>query len=139
MASAVEVEMGGLYHNTQTSLPIRYILEALHHPQPPTLINTDNATAQGFIYNNINLKKSKSWDMRYYWARDRANQKQFKYTWDYGDQNEGDYYTKHYPTHHHRTMRPRYNQDKVNILYTNLDDIVSKLQGCVDTQYHRDN
>ena len=139
VASAAEAEMGGLYHNAQTSIPIRYILQALQHPQPPTPIKTDNATAHGFIYNNINLKKSKSWDMRYYWARDRANQKQFKYTWDYGDQNEGDYYTKHHTTHYHKTMRPRYIQDKVNMLFTNLDDMTSKLQGCVNTQYHRDN
>ena len=88
------------------------------------------------------LKESKYWESiacTIYWARDRANQKQFKYTWGYGDQNDGDYYTKHHPTHYHRTMTPRYIQDKVNILYTNLNDIVSKLQGCVDTQYHRDN
>ena len=111
VASAAEAEMGGLYHNAQTSLPIRYILQALHHPQPPTPIKTDNATAHGFIYNNINLKKSKSWDMKYYWSRDRKNQKQFKYIWDYGDQNDGDYWTKHHPTTHHREMRPRYIQD----------------------------
>ena len=139
VASAAEAEMGGLYHNAQTSIPIRYILEALHHPQPPTPIKTDNATAHGFIYNNITLKKSKSWDMRYYWARDRANQKQFKYIWDYGDQNEVDYFTKHHTTPYHREMRPRYIKDKVNILFTNISDIASKLQGCVDTQYHRDN
>ena len=77
--------------------------------------------------------------MRYYWARDGANQKQFKYTWDYGDQNEGDYYTKHHPTPYYREMRTRYIKDKLNVLFTNISDIVSKLQGCVDTQYHRDN
>ena len=139
VASAAEAEMGGLYHNAQTSIPIRYILEALHHPQPPTPIKTDNATAHGFIYNNITLKKSKSWDMKYYWTRDRENQKQFKYIWDYGDQNEGDYFTKHHTTPYHREMRPRYIRDKVNILFTKISDIASKLQGCVDTQYHRDN
>ena len=111
VASAAEAEMGGLYHNAQTSIPIRYILQALHHPQPPTPIKTDNATAHGFIYNNINLKKSKSWDMKYFWSRDRKNQQQFKHIWDYGDQNDGDYWTKHHPTNHHREMRPRYIQD----------------------------
>ena len=65
--------------------------------------------------------------MRYYWARDQKNQKQFKYTWDYGDQNEGDYYTKNHPTPYHRTMRPRYIQDKVNIMFTKLDDITCKM------------
>ena len=131
--------MGGLYHNAQTSIPIRYIIEALHHPQPPTPLKTNNDVAHNFIYDNINLKNSKYWDMRYYWARDRANQKQSRYTWDYGDQNEGDYYTKHHPTLYRREMRPRYIKDKVNILFTNISDILSKLQGCVDTQDHRDN
>ena len=32
VTSAAEAEMGGIYHNAQTSFPIRYILEALHHP-----------------------------------------------------------------------------------------------------------
>ncbi len=31
--------------------------------------------------------------------------------WEYGDQNEGDYWTKHHPTTHHREMRPGYIQD----------------------------
>ena len=147
VGSAAEAEMGGLYHNAQTCIPIRYILEALQHPQPPTPIKTDNATAHGFIYNNINLKKSKSWDMKYYWTRDRANQKQFQFIWDYGDQNEGDFWTKIHPTCYQRQMRPKYIKDKLNLLLTNLAppsnfynnfrSIASKLQGCVDTVYHR--
>ena len=56
VASDTEAEIRGLFHNSQTSIPIRVILEALGHPQPPTPIKTDNATAHGFIYNNINLK-----------------------------------------------------------------------------------
>ena len=79
VASAAEAETGGIFHNTQMGIPIRYILIALGHPQPPTPLKTDNSTANGFIHDNINLKKSKSWDMRFYWLRDRANQQQFNF------------------------------------------------------------
>ena len=85
--------------------------------------------------------------MKYYWTRDRANQKQFQFIWDYGDQNEGDFWTKIHPTCYQRQMRPKYIKDKLNLLLTNLAppsnfynnfrSIASKLQGCVDTVYHR--
>ena len=85
VASAVESKIGGLFHNAQTCIPIRFIFSALAHLQPPTQINTDNATAHGFIYDNIHLKRSKSWDMKYFWLRDRKHQKQFTFKWDYED------------------------------------------------------
>ncbi len=59
--------------------------------------------------------------MKYYWSRDRRNQKQFKYIWDYGDQNEGDYWTKHHPTHHHKATRPQYIKDKSDFLFETLN------------------
>ena len=66
VASAADAEIGNLFHNDQTSVPIWVILEVLGLPQPPTPITTDNDTAHGFIYDSINFKKSKSWDIRYY-------------------------------------------------------------------------
>ena len=89
------------------------MLEALGHPQPPTPIKTDNSTAQGFVYDNINQKKSKSWDMRFYWLRDREEQKQFKIYWDKGSNNNADYQTKHHPTSHHKAIRSRYVKDLI--------------------------
>ena len=120
VASAAEAETAGVFHNAQTAVPLRIILQALGHPQPPTPIKTDNSTTNGFIHNNIHLKKSKSWDMRYHWLRDRATQQQFKFYWDTGDNNHGDYYTKHHPTCHHRSTRSTYVQDKLNIIVQRL-------------------
>ena len=60
------------------------MLEALEHQQPPTPIKTENSTAEGFIYKKINMKRLKSWDMRYHWLRDRENQKQFYIYWKPG-------------------------------------------------------
>ena len=75
--SAAEAETGGVYYNTQMVIPITIILEVLNHPHPPTPINTDNFTTNRFIHDN--QKRSKAWDTRYYWLRDRQTYKQFRF------------------------------------------------------------
>ena len=112
LASA-EAEVAESFHNAGVALPIWHMLEALNHPQPPTLLKTDNSTATGFICNNIHQKRSKSWDMRYPWLRDKQTQQQFKIFWEPGDNNNGDYFTKHHATVHHREQRPKYVRDRV--------------------------
>ena len=114
VSSAAEAETAGVFHNAQRAIPIRVVLQALDHPQPPTPIKTDNSTANGFIHDNIHQKRSKSWDMRYYWLRDRMTQLQFTFFWDKGSNNEADYFTKHFPASYHRIKRSRYIQDKIN-------------------------
>ena len=79
VASAAEAETAALFFNSQEALSIRYMLSKLGHPQPPTPMKTDNSTALSFIKSNIRQKRSKSWDMRLYWLRDRAAQLQFKH------------------------------------------------------------
>ena len=49
VASAAEAETAGIFHNAQIAIPLCHILISLGHPQPPTLIKTDNSTAHGFI------------------------------------------------------------------------------------------
>ena len=39
--------------------------------------------------------------MRYYWLRDRKNQKQFDIYWHPGPENDTDYFTKHHPAKTH--------------------------------------
>ena len=78
VASTVEAEVSVVYHNAQIILPIKVLLIPLVHPQKPTPIITDKSTEVRFINDNINMKKSKSWDMRLYWLRDRELQSQFK-------------------------------------------------------------
>ena len=105
VSSAAEAETAGVFHNAQVAIPIRHILEQIGHPQPPTPIKTDNSTATGFVHNNIHQKKSKSWDMRYHWLRDRQTQKQFNIYWDKGSNNHADYFTKHHPAKYHQEIR----------------------------------
>jgi hypothetical protein len=80
-------------------------LEKLGHPQPPTLLETDNTTATGYSNGTIKQKRTKAMDMRFYWIRDRVKQGQFNVYWDPGYQNLADYSTKHHSPAHHKIMR----------------------------------
>ena len=61
--SSAEAETNGVFQNAKTAIALRRLLIALGHPQPPTTIRTDNSTTTGFVNNNIQMKRSKSWDM----------------------------------------------------------------------------
>ena len=52
------------------------MLQALGHTQNPTAIKTDNKTAEQFVNKTLKFKRSKSWDMRYFWLLDRVTQQQ---------------------------------------------------------------
>ena len=82
------------------------------HEQPATPLKTDNSTALSFVKNNITQKRSKSWDMSYYWLCDKQNQKDFDIFWDKSENNMADYHTKHHSVQHHLMVRHKYVQDK---------------------------
>ena len=105
MSSAAEAKIGALFINSRQAVPTRTALEEMGHPQPPTPIQTDNTTALGFVKKNLHPKATKSVDMRYWWMRDRSDQKQFRYYWGAGKGNRGDYQTKHFCKAHHREKR----------------------------------
>ena len=96
VSSAAEAETAGLFHNAQQARPFRYVLHQLGHPQPPTPIKTDNATAKAFIHQTMRRKKSKSWDMRYWWLKENTAQSEFDIFWDRGVNNWADHFTKHF-------------------------------------------
>ena len=121
VTSAAEAEVSALFHNAKTTIPLRRILIALGHPQPPTPIKVDNTTATSFVHNNITQKRSKSWDMRHHWLRDPPTKQQIMAYWDKGPNNWGDYFTKTHTTAYHRTQRPNYIKDKSTNPPTKLD------------------
>jgi len=106
MSSAAEAELGALYINACEAVAIRQLLNEMGHKQPRTPIQTDNSTALGVVTNNIQPRRTKAMDMRYYWLRCRDAQGQFKYYWKPGPTNLADYWTKHHPTSHHIEKRP---------------------------------
>ena len=97
------------------------------HPQPPTPIKTDNSTTAGFANKNIQLKKSKSWDMRMHWVRDKQQQGEFDVYWESGPNNNVDYYTKHHVIKHHRAKRPLYVIDVFENLKDNILSVISRI------------
>jgi len=108
MASAAETETGGVFGNAQDAIVVRIALLALGHKQPATPIKTDNSTCNSFVHSNIHQRRSKTWDMRWNWLRHQATQDNLRIYWDKGVNNDGDYFTKHYPPTHHKVQRPRY-------------------------------
>ena len=104
--SAAESEIGAGYMTNQESVPMRTCLVEMGHPQPPTFIQVDNATAVGFANKTIKQKWSKAIYMRFYWLQDRCNQGKFVIYWAPGADNLADYYTKHQPPSHHKKTRP---------------------------------
>lgn len=130
MSSAAEAEAIGIYHNSRTAVPIRTALEELGHPQPPTIIKTDNSTAHGILNSKIRQKRSKAFDMNVYWIKDRIKQNQFKIHWERGKNNKADYFTKHFAPKHHKSMRYIYLQPPTAHQANAVNSLV---QGCVTT------
>jgi len=69
-------------------------------------MQTDNATAHALLTNKILPKALKAMDMRFHGLRCRDAQGQFRYYWRPGTQNLADYFTKHHPATHHKSVRP---------------------------------
>jgi hypothetical protein len=56
MSSAAETKLGALFLNAKEAVYLHQILTKMGHPQPRTLIQTDNTTAEGVINNKIQPK-----------------------------------------------------------------------------------
>ena len=107
MSSAAEADLGALYINARKAVYIRKILAKMGHPQPCSLLQTDNSTAEGVVNNNIQTKRLKAMDMKLHWMRDRESQGQFRIYWRPGKTNRADYWSKtQHPTSLHRDLCP---------------------------------
>ena len=71
----------------------------------------------GFANNNIQMKKSKSWDMHLHWLRDQELRNKLKIQWEKGKLNTSDYFTKHHAISHHRKQRPLYVRDAIQHIH----------------------
>jgi hypothetical protein len=108
MSSAAEAEIGAAFINAKEGAVLRKTLQELGHPQPPTLLETDNTTATSYNNGTIKRKRTKAMDMHFYWIKDRVKQGQFNIYCGPGYQNLGDYFTKHHSPAHHKRMREIY-------------------------------
>jgi hypothetical protein len=133
-ASASEAETGALFLNAQEAVPMITALQEMGHPQPPTgtPLETDNATAHGILHAQVRMRKSKAFDMRYHWLKDRIAQGQFNLYWKKGATNAADYFSKHHPPAHHRRERHRYLVAVARrTLSTSRPSVTSYVRGCV--------
>jgi hypothetical protein len=67
MSLATEAELAALYIMAQEAVYIRIILEKMGLKQLPTLMQTDNAMADGIINGKVQPKRTKAMDMRFHW------------------------------------------------------------------------
>ena len=74
VVSTAEAEVGELFHNGQTAIPLRITLHKLGFTQPPIPIKTDNSAAEGIFTATVRQKWSKAMVTRFYWVKDRVKQ-----------------------------------------------------------------
>ena len=107
MSSAAEAELGALFINAKTAtVSIRQTLIKIGYPQPRTPMQTDNAMAHTLLTKKTLPKALKAMDMCFHWLRCHNAQGQFHYYWRPGTQNLADYFTKHHPATHHKSVCP---------------------------------
>ena len=108
LSSAAEAELAALFETAKTMVPLRQALVEMGWPQGRSPIQTDNTTANGVVNNTIVPRNLKAMDLRLHWLRCREAQGQFKIYWEKGEENWGDYSTKHHPPQYHVSKRPQF-------------------------------
>jgi hypothetical protein len=131
-SSAAEAELGALFLNCREGRIIRLILEELGHPQPATPVHCDNATAAGIANNTVKRQRSRSMEMRYFWVSDLVQRGQFNVAWHPGQENLGDYQSKHHVGAHHQKVRPWYLQESNSPRELPRALAPKTLRGCVE-------
>ena len=106
MTSAAEAELAAVYITAQKLVPMRQTLIEMGWPQPTTPIQIDNSKSEGVVNNKIVTKTIKSMELRLYWLLCREAQKQFRFYWDKGPNNWGDFHTKQNPPVYHEAKLP---------------------------------
>ena len=124
VTSATEAEYAALFMTGQAAISIRNTLADLGYPQGTTQLICDNKCAVGIAQNTLKLKRSKTIDMRYHWIRDQVLAKTFNVTWQSGNSNLADFFTKAHPVHHHLAMRK---------FYVVVDDITDVIEASIIT------
>jgi hypothetical protein len=90
----------------KTKMPLCNALEKMGWKQQKSPIQIDNSTAEGFANNTIIVKRMRAIEMRFNWLKYREAQDQFRFFWDKGTCNNGDYHTKLHPPEYHLSHRP---------------------------------
>ncbi len=107
MSLASKAKLAALYYSCKLAAPLWTTLEELSHFQPtPTLITTNNITAQGLTMGTMTPKASKSMDQHFHWLKCWNAQRQFQYPWRKGILNPTYYSKKNHAPKHHQNVCP---------------------------------
>ena len=101
------------------------------HPQPPTPIHFDNATAVGIANETVKKHRSRLMEMRYFSICEQVRRGNFNIQYHPGLECLGDYLSKHHITAHHKNVRPIYLHTKESPLFLPREWKPSDLRGCV--------
>ena len=96
VSSAADAETSGIFLNYKAAIWIKHMLEALGHHKKYIPLKTDNSTTDAFSHSSFKEKRSKVWDVRLYWIKNRVTAKEFYIYWSAGESNFVDYFTKHF-------------------------------------------
>ena len=69
-----------------------------------TPLKTENSTTEVLVNLGMKLKRSKTWDMKWNWLRDKELLDQLILYLYKGTNNNGDYSKKNHPPIHHHKM-----------------------------------
>ncbi len=105
---AAKAKLGTLFLNAQQAKVICLILHELVHPQPPTLVHVNNTTASGIVNNTIKQQRSQSMEMQYLWLFYQEAQQMFNIVCHPGQENLGEYPSKHHLGMVHKHVYPYY-------------------------------
>ena len=108
--------MAVIFHHDQGHIPLRYMPTQMGHPHTITRLKTDNTTANSFVHDNITQKKSKSWDILFYWLRNEQQNQNFDIYWYFGHNNLADDYKKYHTAQLHKDIRKTYVRVKLNCM-----------------------
>ena len=101
------------------------------HPQPPTPIHCNNATAVGIANETVKKHRSRPMGIRYFYSCDQVKRRNFDVQWHPGLECLGDYPSKHHITSHHQNVRPIYLHTNDSPLFLTRSPKPSDLRGCV--------
>ena len=128
---AAEAELGAPFLNIKEGRVLQLSLAVIGHPQPPTPIHCDNATAVDIADETVKKHHSRPMEMRYFYSCDQLKMGNFNVQYHPGLECLGDHPSKHHITANHQNVRPIYLHTKESTLFLTRAPKPSDLRGCV--------
>jgi hypothetical protein len=120
--AAAEAEYAAAFKCGQEAMSLRYKLDDIRLPQDgPTVIKSDNTTAIGLAQDTVKPKRSKYFDRRWNWLKEKCANADLKLEKIAGNINLADFFTKVLPAKTHIAHIPfleKHDVDPNNVYQT---------------------